>query len=510
MNVLDKIYTQIAPERALKRQLARKKLEIFNQGYGDHGASGRKKSLMGWLTNTGSVLEDVETHIPTLRERSRDLYMGAPLATGALKTIRTNVIGPGLKVNPQIDYEFLKMTQEEAEEWSIKTEREFRHWSSKVHCDAQRMNNFYELQQLAFLSWMMSGDCFALLPVIPRKNCVYDLRINIIEADRVCTPPGKTEYGKVINGVEINENGEVVAYHIADKHPGSSIYNGKENKWTKIDKFGELSGRQNVIHLMESERPEQRRGVPILSPVIESLKQLSRYSEAELMAAVVTGMYTIFITSKTPEESPMGEGIPEEDRIEGDENSYQLGNGTMIALAEGEDIKEANPLRPNTAFDGFVTAVCRQIGSALELPYEMLLKHFTASYSASRAAMLEAWKMFKMRRSWMASDFCQPIYEEWLTEAVAKGRISAPGFLTDPLVREAYCAAEWNGPSQGQLDPLKEVNAAARRVQEAFSTRERETVELTGGDFKKNVRQRKNEEKMMKEGGLIADELVGN
>lgn len=486
----------------MKRVRARKHLEVINQGYGNHGASTRKKSLVGWLTRPGSVIEDVEHNIPKLRERSRDLYMGSPLATGALKTIRTNVVGSGLRLNAQIDYEYLGMTLEEADAWETQVEREFSLWAESIHCDAQRMNNFYELQQLAFISQLMSGDSFALLPVIPRPGMPYDLRVQIIEADRVCNPPAVDKMdNKIVNGVEVNFRGEVVAYWIAQRHPNSISM--KKNDWVRIRKFGATTGRPNVIHLMESERPEQRRGVPILAPVIETLKQLTRYTEAELMAAVVSGMYTVFIKSENPHKEVPGQFISEEDELyDDDEINYELGNGAMVALGENESIEIANPGRPNTAFDGFVTSLCRQIGSALEVPYELLIKHFSASYSASRASLLEAWKMFKMRRSWLASDFCQPIYEEWLAEAVAKGRINAPGFFTDPVARKAYCTAEWNGPSQGQIDPLKEVNAARIRIREGLSTRTRETVELGTGDFFRNHRLRAVEEKMRREHGL--------
>ncbi len=61
-----------------------------------------------------------------------------------------------------------------------------------------------------------------------------------------------------------------------------------------------------------------------------------------------------------------------------------------------------------------------------------------------------------------------------------------------------WCGAEWNGPAQGQLDPLKEVNAAEKRVENGFSTREKETLELTGGDFDRNIKQIKLENNMMK------------
>lgn len=502
MNFIDRTIAVFAPSVAVKRVRARRTLEVMN--YSQHGASTKKNSMAGWQTRAGSALQDIERNVEKLRERSRDLYMGAPIATGALKTLRTNVVGSGLQLNPQIDAEYLGLSAEEADAWENTVEREFRLWAEDISCDMQRMNNFYELQQLAFLAQMMSGDVFVLLPIRSRVGQVYDLRINIIEADRVCSPKGNSLTDtKIFNGVEVNGWGEVVAYHIAKHHPSDPGL--KQNSWSRIPKFGSKTGRQNILHLMETERPEQRRGVPILAPVIESLKQLSRYTDAELMAAVISAMHTIFVTSTAEQgNQDMFGGISDEDLIDDEnEESVELGNGNMIFLAEGEQIQESNPGRPNSGFEGFMTAMCRQIGAALEIPYELLLKNFTSSYSASRGALLEAWKMFRMRRSWLANDFCQPIYEEWLHEAIAKGRISAPGFFTDPLVRKAYSQAEWNGPSQGQIDPLKEVNAAEKRVKNGFSTRAQETVALNGGDFKKNIRTRMMEEQMM--GGLLED-----
>ena len=76
-----------------------------------------------------------------------------------------------------------------------------------------------------------------------------------------------------------------------------------------------------------------------------------------------------------------------------------------------------------------------------------------------------------MRREWLVKDFCEPVYELWLTEAVALGRISAPGFLTDPLVRRAYLQADWIGPSAGQIDQTKEVQAASWLLKQALQQR---------------------------------------
>ena len=123
--------------------------------------------------------------------------------------------------------------------------------------------------------------------------------------------------------------------------------------------------------------------------------------------------------------------------------------------------------------------------------------HFTASYSASRGALLEAWKLFRYWRSWFAENFCQPIYEEWLSEAVMKGRIQAPGNYDDDYTRKLYAWSTWTGPAQGQLDPVKEVNASILKVQHGFSTYQRETGELTGEDFDLNMKALKRERSLI-------------
>lgn len=499
---MERAIATVAPRTALKRFSARKQLEIMNTGYSNSGASKQKKSMRGWRSTGGSTKEDIDDNLDTLRERSRDLYMNAPLATGALKTIRTNVVGYGLVLNSQIDHEYLGLTVQQADEWETQVEREFSMWAKSLMCDSMQMHNFYELQQIAFLSFLASGETFVTLPHRNHKEHWYGLRVQLIESDRISTPSNANK--NIINGVELGSYGEVRAYHICNVHPLGMDVGKKE--WKRVEKFGKLSGRQNILHLMESERPEQRRGVPLLAPVIESLKQLDRYSEAEITAALVSSLMTVFIEVADDDDgssSVIGEGIPEEDQVDqADETTVELASGSVIALNPGEKANMSNPARNNASFDPFVTAIIRQMGAALEIPYEVLVKHFTSSYSASRAALLEAWKMFKMRREFVASRFCQPIYEEWLTEAILIGRIQAPGFLENPLIRQAYSTAEWNGPSQGQLDPLKEVNAAKKRVDEGFSTRAKETVELTGGDFWRNHSQRIREEKARRDASL--------
>ncbi len=145
-------------------------------------------------------------------------------------------------------------------------------------------------------------------------------------------------------------------------------------------------------------------------------------------------------------------------------------------LNPGEKVEIADAKRPSTNFDAFVTALSKYIGAALEIPVELLTKNFMSSYSASRAALLEAWKAFRMKRAWLAADFCQPIYEIFLIEAISSGRLKAPGFFLDPMIKKAYSGAQWNGPAQEWWSGQKEVNAAKERISIGISTRQKETI----------------------------------
>ena len=474
-----------------------------NKGYGDAGASYQKKATKGFRAMIGSPKEDIDAHNRTLRQRARMLYMAAPVATSAIRTNRTNVIGIGLQLKSRIDREALGMTQEAADAWQAQAEREFALWAgNKRACDATGVNNFAAMQQLALSSWLVSGDVFAVIKQYePTTLMPYSLRIHLIEADRVATPTGsgtitpmllttgKAANGNTIyDGVEVDSNGQIAAYHIRSTYPFE--IGTASTQWARVQAYGERTGLPNILHIMESERPDQYRGVSYLAQVIEPLLQLRRYTESELTAAVVESFFTAFIkTNADTGDNPfneVGSSLPEVSR---DPNEYEMGPGQINIMEPGEDVTFADPKRPASGFNTFLRAICEQVGAALEIPADLLLKAFNSSYSASRAALMEAWKAFKMRREWFVADFCAPIYEIWLSEAVARGRISAPGFFSDPAVRAAYLGAEWIGPSQGQLDPTKEITAEILAIGEAITTREQATIRLNGGQWDANVDQ---------------------
>ena len=144
--------------------------------------------------------------LPELRERSRDLIRNAPLATGAINTVVTNVVGTGLKVQSRIDRDVLKgvlgNSEEEFEAFERAAEREFRYWAGSKNCDATRVQDFAGLQDLAFRSVLEAGDVFVLRKFVQRPGERYGTCLQLVEADRVCNPDWKRDTPMLAGGIE--------------------------------------------------------------------------------------------------------------------------------------------------------------------------------------------------------------------------------------------------------------------------------------------------------------------
>ena len=488
-------------------------------GYGKGSASNEKRVFKSFLNEllSGSPRQDIDYNNKTLRQRSRLLYMTEPIATALVNNPRNNVVGLGIFAKPRIDYETIGISKEAAEKMQGRFEKEFKLWAEdKYACDAIGMNNFYGLQQIAFTSWLLSGDVFALFKSCNRTPVrPYGLRLHIIEADRCCTEGNYSgRYGvigvgendnRVYDGVEVDKNGMVVAYYIASSYPSDYNYPDKDGlKWSRNPVLGAKTEMPNILHISCAERPDQYRGVPFLSKVIEPLLQIRRYREAELMAAVIQAFFTVFVkeTDSSAGNPVFNEPLADNEEKSTNEDELEMGPGNINFLGKGQEAQFAQPTHPNSGFSAFCDTLICHISAGLGIPKEIVLMSFNSSYSASRAALQEAWKTYRMFRKWFVDDFCQPTYERWLYEAVALGRLDAPGFFADPIIRKAYSGVEWVGQSQGMIDPTKDVKSATEAIAAGFTTAEAETVRLYGGDIYQNIAQRGHELELMKKAGM--------
>lgn len=502
--MLDRLITAVSPAWALKRHQARGMLALSG-GYAGAGFSERFSS---WMPGVRDADGDSLRDLTMLRSRSRDLVRNSPIAAGFVETKVGHVVGSGLTLQSRIDAEALGLSQEQAEAWQRNTERRFGVWAASVFSDAAGEQDFYEQQDLALRTQIESGDALAVLAHKPRNGWPFRLAIQILEADRCCNPNGKADTEAIAGGLERDSFGEPIAAHICSRHPGS-LASMSGATWSRVEFRGKESGRRNLLLLKRKLRPGQSRGLPELAPIIGTLKQMERYATAEIDAAVNAAAQAVF-AKMDPEAFDDIFSDEAKSKIIDSAQSWDGGitSGRVINLLPGEDIVAPNLGRPNPNFDPFYSAFMRFVGMGLDVPVEVLTKHFQSSYSAARAALMDAWRTFKARRLWLATKFCQPVYEEWLADEIAEGRIAAPGFFADALVRAAWCASSWSGDGPGALDPKKEADAAEKRMEIGLTTLADETLAYSGGDWRANHAQRKREVDARVEDGLQASPAV--
>lgn len=510
VTLADQVVNFFDPVRGAARYQQRVRMAVLG-GY--TGADRTRRANQSGRVSERDADTAIIPDLATLREESQHMIRNNAIAGGAVKTNLTKVVGTGLKVKAQIDRDVLNLTQEQADAWERQAEREFKLATETREIDAERELPFSLLQGLVFLKTLEDGDVLVNMPRFKRAGSPYSLKLQLVEAARLCNPENKPSTARLAAGVEKDQYGAPVAYHVLNQHPGSALrYRSGDTRltWTRLDAFSS-TGSPLALLIKDKSRPGQTRGVPYLTPVIELIKQLGRYTDAEVMAAVVSGMLTVFVTNDTgsPQLGPAPtQANPTADATQqADVTGMELGYGSVIGLLPGEKVETVNPGRPNPAFDPFVTSILRQIGLALEIPFELLVKHFTSSYSAARAALEEAWDYFQRRRHWLVTVFCQPVYEAIITEAVIRGRLQAPGFLSDPMIRKAWLSANWIGDAPSQLDPLKEINAAAKRVELTISTLDEESRRLTGTAWEDKLPQVLKERAILRDNGITITAL---
>lgn len=474
-----------------------------------------RATTQGWKVRSNGVNVDTLTKLDKIRAGSRDLFMNTPIAVGALQRIKTNVIGQGLKLQSSIDWKTVGISREQAEAWQRDVETKWLYWCTK-EADIRRAHTFEELQALALLSQMLSGDCFALLPhITPNRGQLFNLRVQLIEADYISNPNSKPDTEELAGGIQVDRYGAPLRYFMkVPSNKSQSIYLNNPNgvgRWEEIPAVGAASGRKNILHLYKIDRPGQRRGIPILAPLLLPLKNIGRLSDAEVTGALVASMFTVFVKN-SPTNSLNPQFDPSQSVIQNDPNKeykYELAPGAVVGLAEGQDIEIAKPERPSNMFVPAFETFVKEFAMALQVPYEVLMLNYGQSYSASKAALLEAWKFFTTERSIFATKFCQEVYEAWLVNAIQLGHITAPGFLEDPFKRAAWSKCRWNGPGIGQINPLDETKAAVLRLQAGLSTHETEHAAIYGTDWESAARSLARERDLKQDLGIPEVSLNG-
>ncbi len=427
----------------------------------------------------------------TLRQRSAHVFTENLYARGIVRRFVTNIINIGLSLEAEPNAALLDaLSEDTADDWSENVENRFEVYgdSSRI-CDYAQKQTLSELQTTVLTEALVEGDILVVLKTHPR---VHSPQVQLIRGGRVGNPFDRrklSKKNKTVHGVEIDKKGREVGFWVNDKRANTSTF---------VPAFGSRTGKRTAWLVFGTDkRLDEVRGVPLLSILLQSLRELDRYRDNELRASVVNSLLAIIVTKSQPlmGTRPLSGGaVRNTTAIVGDTTTgarefgiAEQWPGIVIEeLQHGEKPESFDTKRPNVNFGKFEEAVVAAIAWATEMPPEILRLSFSSNYSASKAAVNEFRMFITKRRREFGLSFLQPLYCEWLVSEVLTDRIQAEGFLEawrNPVLYVefgAWLRSTWSGPVKPSVDLGKDVNAYVDAIDADLTTHDRASKDLFG------------------------------
>lgn len=423
-NLFDRLVGFFSPEAGARRLRYRIQSEIAQRSY--DGA--QTYNWNDWFSaKSSSANAEIRKDLPKLRDRSRDLVRNSAYANRAVNVIVHNTIGAGIV--PSIKGRNKSQTKAVQDMW--------KRWGETALCDVEGKNNFYGLQAIAVRTMVESGEILAKRSINEQVICTQLLEPDFINAT--------VDEGNTYQGVEIDENGREIQYHIYQQHPGDIRQVNQ--------KYIQVPARE-IVRMLKRERPGQIRGVPWAYPVIETLNNLADLQKATLVRQKVSACYVAFIT-----ESQNDAVLPDAMKIAKRELESQLEPGSLRYLQQGQNVQFASPPTAQ-GYNEFNRECLKEIAAGFGVSYEALTGDYSnVNFSSGRMGHLEFQRNIEAWR-WQViiPQFCNPLFK-WFLEWC-----ELMGVKTDGIT------VEWTAPAREMIDPTKEIAAITASIRSGLKT----------------------------------------
>ena len=433
--------------------------------------------FMDWVASILSADQEIKGNMRLLRARARELARNNPVAKSFLKILVANVLGErGIGYKAQVRNNDDTLNQA----FNRKIEAAWREWCKVGTCTVDGKLSFRAVQNLALKTLATDGE--VIIREVRGFNNKFRYAVQLIDADQLdhlfSRAPSKSE-NEIRMGVEVDQWGRPVAYHINERHPsdlGGSLIR------TRIP-------ADQIRHLYDPDRISQTRGVTWFHPCMVELRMLGGYVEAELVAARIGAAKMGFL--KQVDASGYVDPNPDAKyRIEAQP-------GTIEQLPPGMDFTPWSPDHPAGAFPMFIKAMLRFVASSLGVSYNALASDLEGvNYSSMRSGMLIERDQWKMLQSLLKEQMLQPVFESWISLALLSGAL-----VLDSRDPARFLEGKWEPRGWMWVDPLKDVQSSILAIGAGLDSRDRIVAEQ-GSDIEEIFEQLKEEQALAEQYGL--------
>lgn len=445
-----------------------------------------------WINaHTRSADGDLQYQLRTLRNRARELDRNSPFGVKYSQLLAENVVGPaGFTLEPQngeYDENGVIVLNARANRG---IQDAFTEWSRPECCDVEGRLSLSELLSLGVSQWGPDGEILIRFYRGPQFGpCGF--AIQVLDPDLLDETYNQDRIGTAVplirQGVEMDQFGRRVAFHLWTRHPQEAGFDRKRIPVPASD----------IIHAFIPRRAGQTRGIPHGAAIMTTLKMLEGYIEAELVAARTASAKMGAIEDADPTQ-PMTRdpnagaqtvAVPEE---ASPGSLFDLrGSGGKLALWD--------PQHPTSGFSEFTRRLTHFIAMGLGISYYSLSGDLTgANYSSMRVGMLAERDHWERLQQFVVVHVLDRIYREWLKMALLNQQIAG---ITDYDVAR-WTRVHWQARGFPWIDPEADISAAQREVAMSVNSLTR-VAARRGLNFEKILQERKRENDLAEQYGVV-------
>ncbi len=523
----------VQPKKVPVAQVLSRMISMRGIGYESAYAAASQfdRAIAGWQPSLRSADAEVIRDNAKARARARDLYRNHPYAKQIVRLASLAVVGRKLRFATKVDHTFLGIDEDEADRWG----KEFdRIWEMYAHpqgegvwIDARRQLNFSQMMRLAVKTRIVDGE--VLMTGEWRQFGKYKSCFQFVDVDRLSNPHGKPDSEFLRAGVELDEHGAPVGYHIRNRHQADIGIGttAASMSWTFVPRETEWGRFVAGLSFM-SERPEQHRGITDFTTVMRAMKQEQEYSEADLASAMMQAMYAMVIKSSANYDK-IAEVMGAEVEVDEDGNAVDpykaaildqlavsaayhseakirgFDGGRVPALVPGEELQMVTPGNKGSNAVEFTKSQVKKFSAGLGAdPISVSQDYSDVNYSSARMSVASNWRAHEVTRDDLVADIAMPMVRGFLEEMFFTGALDLPKGLKPSdfwAALPALARGKFMASGPPMLDPEKERRGQLQGWQLGLDTLEQMAAE-EGDDWRELVRQKAKEVKEMRELGV--------
>lgn len=410
-----------------------------------------------------------------LRARARWLSANNPICKSIDKSIIKNVIGTGITLQSKINKDEVK----NAEELNKKIEALWNKFTSKENFDITSRASFRKFQKMLLKAKLTDGEL--LINCVWTKDKKFPCKFQLVEVDQLDTSKSKNGNNTIFSGVEVDNSGKPIAYHIK----------------TEINSFSSQRFlADNIIHFYDAERATQYRGITDYAQTINNLKDFAAYNDSEIIKNRVLASFATFIKTSNVggslfSDKKTGDAQGSPDPIK------EITSGMIKYLRQGEEVQTIQSNQLGNNYNDFIINTIRIIAAGRDISYELAARDYSkVNFSSARAGLIQDNKRFDDEQMLIVEDALNPMFTKFMDSIVLSGALPLPSdYWTN---REKYINPTWIMPTREWVNPLQDIKATGEEIALGITSRTRAAAGK-GRNFEDIIDEQIKEEKMINE-----------